>query len=161
MHPFHEFLCSKCFFPPTNCVNQRVLVKTRMQDVLITQNIYYKVFNSASNSSHILHTYITSLIYLYIYIKERESIANSSIEITKETFAWIFVYTLNLCSYEEVLHTMGHRAVSIVDNDLAILPRKVCDNIFSYHLYPSLFYCFDLLKFCLSKFFLLFLTTYY
>ena len=38
---------------------------------------------------------------------------------------------LNLCSYEEVLLPMGFRAVSIVDNELAIGPRKVCQNIFS------------------------------
>lgn len=32
----------------------------------------------------------------------------------------------NLCSYEEVLHPMGFKAISISDNDLAVLPRKVC-----------------------------------
>ncbi|KAF5466153.1 hypothetical protein F2P56_016105 [Juglans regia] len=34
------------------------------------------------------------------------------------------VNDLNLCSYEEVLHPMGFKAISIVDNELAIRPRQ-------------------------------------
>lgn len=39
------------------------------------------------------------------------------------------INNLNLCSYEEVLHPMGFKAVSIVDNEMAIGPRKVCEKI--------------------------------
>ena len=48
-----------------------------------------------------------------------------------KNFFFFKLNSLNLCSYEEVLLPMGFRAVSIVDNELAIGPRKVCQNIFS------------------------------
>jgi hypothetical protein len=35
------------------------------------------------------------------------------------------INNLNVCSYEEALHPMGFKAVSIVDNEMAIGPRKV------------------------------------
>lgn len=35
---------------------------------------------------------------------------------------------LHLYSYEEVLHPLGFRATAIVDNELAIEPRKVCED---------------------------------
>lgn len=35
-------------------------------------------------------------------------------------------FYLDVCSYEEVLHPIGFRAISILENELAIGPRKVC-----------------------------------
>lgn len=40
-----------------------------------------------------------------------------------------FLFVILMCSYEEVLHPMGFKAISILDNDLAVKPRKVCIEI--------------------------------
>lgn len=47
---------------------------------------------------------------------------------------------LDVHRYEEVLHPVGFRAVSILDNELAIGPRKVCK--FLINIYVVFAICF-------------------